>query len=188
MQLDGETLSLKEVEAFLEGDAHGRRVPITVAPGSRARVEKCRAAIERILAEGQTVYGVNTGFGRLADVSIPPHDIRALQVNLVRSHAAGVGEPFPPDVVRLALLLRANTLAKGYSGVRTQTLDAVVAAVNAGFVPRVPERGSVGASGDLAPLAHMALALMGEGEALEGARAVPAGEALLRAGLEPLVP
>src|SRR5205807_2368914 len=110
-----------------------------------------------ILARGDVVYGVNTGFGRLADVRIPREDIQALQLNLVRSHAAGVGEPLAPEIVRLALLLRANTLAKGYSGVRPRTLDAVVAAVNAGFTPRVPERGSVGASGDLAPLAHMAL-------------------------------
>lgn len=188
MQLDGESLSLKDVAAFLDGDARNAPVRIEVAPTARARVAKCRAAIEGILARGQTVYGVNTGFGRLADVRIPPQDIRALQVNLVRSHAAGVGDPLPADIVRLALLLRANTLAKGYSGVRTETLDATVAALNARFVPVVPHRGSVGASGDLAPLAHLALGLMGEGEALLDGRRVPASEALAKAALTPIVP
>jgi histidine ammonia-lyase len=188
MRVDGETLTLGDVQGFLEGDARGAPLRIEVTPEARSRVEKCRNAIEAILLRGQTVYGVNTGFGRLADVKIPPQDIRALQANLIRSHAAGVGDVLPADVVRLALVLRANTLAKGYSGVRLDTLDAVVAALNAGFVPVVPQRGSVGASGDLAPLAHMALALMGEGEAMLAGKRMPAGDALRAAGLKPLVP
>jgi histidine ammonia-lyase len=188
LTLDGDSLTLAQVASFLEGEARRAPARIDVAPGARARVARCRAAIEAILARGETVYGVNTGFGRLADVKIPPQDIRALQANLIRSHAAGVGAPLPPDLVRLAMLLRANTLAKGYSGVKVETLDAVVAALNAGFVPFVPERGSVGASGDLAPLAHMALALMGEGDALEDGRRVPARDLLARLGLVPLVP
>jgi len=188
MQLDGETLTLDRVEGFLDGDVSGARVSVDVPPSARDRVARSRRAIESILSRGDTVYGVNTGFGRLADVKIPPPDIRALQVNLIRSHATGVGSLLPPEVVRLALVLRANTLAKGYSGVRPETLDAVVAAINANFVPAVPARGSVGASGDLAPLAHVALALMGEGEALVDGRLVPAREALARSGLTPIVP
>ncbi len=188
MHLDGETLTLEQVERFLDADAHGKPISVDVLPAARVRVAKCRAAIETILSRGETVYGVNTGFGRLADVKIPPSDIRALQANLIRSHATGVGAPLDADVVRLALILRANTLAKGYSGVRTETLEAVIAAINAHFVPYVPERGSVGASGDLAPLAHMALALMGEGEALVDGRRVSAIDALARAGLKPIVP
>ena len=183
--LDGNSLTLSQVEDFLES-APGT-VRLEVAPAARVRVAQGRAVIEAILARGDVVYGVNTGFGRLADVRIPAQDIRALQANLVRSHAAGVGEPLKADVTRLAMLLRANTLAKGYSGVRPETLDAVIGAVNAGFLPCVPERGSVGASGDLAPLAHMALALMGEGEALEDGKRVPARDALSRAGLAALV-
>lgn len=188
MLLDGDSLTLDQVESFLDGEARRAAVSVEISPRARSRVQRCRDAIESILARGETVYGVNTGFGRLADVRIQPSDIRALQANLIRSHAAGVGDPLPPDIVRLALLLRANTLAKGFSGVRVETLDAVVAAINKGLVPYVPQRGSVGASGDLAPLAHVALALMGEGDALEHGRRVPAAEALARAGLSPLVP
>lgn len=188
MLLSGETLTLADVETFLDGDAASKPVRVDVSAPARERVSRCRAAIEGILSRGETVYGVNTGFGRLADVKIPPQDIRALQANLIRSHAAGVGAPLPADIVRLALVLRANTLAKGYSGVRPETLDAILAALNAGFVPVVPERGSVGASGDLAPLAHMTLALMGEGEALASGSRVPAGEALRALGLKPIVP
>ena len=184
--LDGSSLTLSQVEELLEAPIGA--LTLSVAPAAMARVAQGRAVIEAILARGDVVYGVNTGFGRLADVRIPSGDIQALQANLVRSHAAGVGNPLAPDIARLAMVLRANTLAKGYSGVRPRTLEAVVSAVNAGFVPRMPERGSVGASGDLAPLAHMALALMGEGEALVDGRAVPASEALARAGLSPLVP
>jgi histidine ammonia-lyase len=183
--LDGQSLTLAQVELFLDGPSIPR---IEVSSAARARVARGRAVIESILARGDVVYGVNTGFGRLADVRIPTQDIRALQANLIRSHAAGIGAPLAPDVTRLALVLRANTLAKGFSGVRPETLDAVVAAVNAGFLPRVPERGSVGASGDLAPLAHIALALMGEGDAIVDGRTVPAREALAMASLEPLVP
>jgi histidine ammonia-lyase len=186
--LDGDSLTLADVERFLAAEARGEVARVEIAPRARERVARGRSAIEKILERGDVVYGVNTGFGRLADVRISNDKVRELQRNLIRSHAAGVGEPFPADVVRLAMLLRANTIAKGYSGVRPETLDALVAAIDAGFAPCVPSLGSVGASGDLAPLAHMALALMGEGEALEDGRRVPASESLARRKLAPIDP
>jgi histidine ammonia-lyase len=186
--LDGDSLTLADVERFLAAEARGDVAHVEIAPRARERVARGRDAIEKILERGDVVYGVNTGFGRLADVRISTDKVRELQRNLIRSHAAGVGDPFPADVVRLAMLLRANTIAKGYSGVRPETLDALVAAIDAGFAPCVPSLGSVGASGDLAPLAHMALALMGEGEALEDGRRVPASESLARRKLAPIDP
>jgi histidine ammonia-lyase len=143
--------------------------------------------IERVVAEGRTVYGVTTGFGDLADVGIDPDQTSELQRNLVRSHAAGVGEPLPVEVVRAMLLLRANALAVGLSGVRPEVVELLVGMLNAQVHPVVPSRGSVGASGDLAPLAHLALVLIGEGEALlDDAGPGPGSEALERAGLAPV--
>ena len=124
--------------------------------------------MDRHAAGGAAVYGINTGFGALADVAIPADQLSALQLNLLRSHAAGVGEPLPVPVVRALLALRANVLAKGYSGIRVETVEALIALLNARVHPRVPARGSVGASGDLAPLAHLALVLVGEGDTLDG--------------------
>ncbi len=124
-----------------------------------------RAVIERVVASGDTVYGVTTGFGDLADVRVSPEQTATLQRNLVRSHAAGVGEPLPTEVVRAMLLLRANALAVGLSGIRPEVVDLLLGMLNAGVHPVVPSRGSVGASGDLAPLAHLALVVIGEGEA-----------------------
>ncbi len=145
-----------------------------------------RAVIERAVAEGETVYGVTTGFGDLADVRIEPGQTAELQRNLVRSHAAGVGDPLPVEVVRAMLLLRANGLAIGLSGVRPELVDLLCEMLNAGVHPVVPSRGSVGASGDLAPLAHVALVLIGEGEVEGTAGPVLGGEALRSAGLEPI--
>ncbi len=146
-----------------------------------------RAVIERLVADGATVYGVTTGFGDLADTRVDPAQTSALQRNLVRSHAAGVGDPLPDDVVRAMLLLRANALAVGLSGVRVEVVDLLVAMLNAAIHPVVPSRGSLGASGDLAPLAHVALVLIGEGEAtVDGAGPGGGAEALARAGLEPI--
>jgi histidine ammonia-lyase len=145
-----------------------------------------RAVIERAVAEGETVYGVNTGFGDLADVRIEPGQTAELQRNLVRSHAAGVGEPLPAEVVRALLLLRANGLAVGLSGVRPCLVDLLCGMLTAGVHPVVPSRGSVGASGDLAPLAHVALVLIGEGEVAAESGPIPGGEALHSAGLEPI--
>jgi histidine ammonia-lyase len=179
--LDGRTLSVADV------------VRVAREPGTRVEVEAAaretllasRRSVEAAIASGQTIYGINTGFGKLANVRIPPDRLDQLQVNLIRSHAAGVGAPLPPAVVRAIMLLRANVLLRPTSGVRPQLVDALVAMLNARIVPYVPEQGSVGASGDLAPLSHIALALMGEGRVLEGAaaRAAPAAGALAKAGL-----
>ncbi|HEU5171509.1 MAG TPA: histidine ammonia-lyase [Gemmatimonadales bacterium] len=185
-QLDGRTLSIAEVVRV----ARDPQVRVVVAPEARERLQASRRTIEAAIAGGQTMYGINTGFGKLANVRIPGDSLDQLQANLIRSHAAGVGEPLPPDVVRALMLLRANVLLRPTSGVRPQLVEALVALLDAGVVPRVPEQGSVGASGDLAPLSHVALALMGEGEvtvAGAGAAALrPAGSALADAGLAPL--
>jgi histidine ammonia-lyase len=160
--------------------------PVALDPGCRGAVEAGAAAIGAILAKGEPVYGINTGFGRLASVRIDDADLATLQHNLVLSHASGVGEPLPVPVVRLAMALKAASLAQGASGVRWETLATLMACLERGLVPVVPGQGSVGASGDLAPLAHLSAALLGVGEAwLDGER-LPAGDALGRAGIAPL--
>jgi histidine ammonia-lyase len=166
--------------------ARGRRA-VGLDPEAADRMRASRAVIERLLDEGATVYGVTTGFGDLADTRVDPGETAALQRNLVRSHAAGVGEALPDEVVRAMLLLRANALAVGLSGVRVELVELLAAMLNAAIHPVVPSRGSLGASGDLAPLAHVALVLIGEGEAtVDGAGPGPGSEALARAGLEPI--
>src|SRR5947208_6275704 len=145
-----------------------------------------REVVERSAGEGHHVYGVNTGFGRFVSRSIPPGLASERQLRLLRSHACGVGEPYPDEIVRAAMLLRANALAKGYSGARTVTVELLVECLNRGVLPYVPSRGSVGASGDLAPLAHLALPLIGEGEATFEGQRLPGAEALEQAGLEPV--
>jgi histidine ammonia-lyase len=159
---------------------------VEIAASALARVKASRELIERILAEGQTVYGVNTGFGKLSDVRIPDGSLAQLQTNLVRSHAGGVGQPLAESESRAMLLLRANVLAKGFSGCRTELVELLVNLLNAGVHPVIPEKGSVGASGDLAPLAHLALVAIGEGEAFYKGERMAGGEALRRAGLQPL--
>jgi len=166
--------------------ARGRR-RVELADDAAGRMRASRSIIERLVDDGATVYGVTTGFGDLADVRIEPPQTAELQRNLVRSHAAGVGTPLPDDVVRAMLLLRVNALAVGLSGVRVEIVDLLIAMLNAAIHPVVPSRGSLGASGDLAPLAHIALVLIGEGEAtVDGAGPGPGLEALERAGLAPL--
>ena len=166
--------------------ARGRRA-VELDAGAADRMRASRAVIERLVADGATVYGVTTGFGDLADTRVEPAETAALQRNLVRSHAAGVGEPLPDEVVRAMLVLRANALAVGLSGVRVEVVELLVAMLNAAIHPVVPSRGSLGASGDLAPLAHVALVLIGEGEAtVDGAGPGSGAEALARAGLEPI--
>lgn len=182
LSLTGEDLTPELVVEIAEDP---RRV-VKLSPAARKACRAGRKVIEGMAAGGTAVYGVNTGFGDLARVRIPPGDLDALQVNLVRSHAAGVGEPYPEPVVRGAILLRANTLAKGASGVAPELVDALLALLGSGVVPVLPTHGSLGASGDLAPLAHMALALMGEGEATYRGERLPAAEALARAGLAPI--
>src|SRR5207253_2440092 len=154
---------------------------------ARAKMRAARDLVERA-AQGATehTYGVNTGFGRFVSKSIPEELTEELQLRLLRSHACGVGEPYPDEIVRAAMVLRANALAKGYSGARVETVELLLECLNRGVLPHVPSRGSVGASGDLAPLAHLALPLIGEGEAWVDGERLPGGEALDRAGLEPL--
>ncbi|HEV2299289.1 MAG TPA: histidine ammonia-lyase [Candidatus Acidoferrales bacterium] len=158
----------------------------TIASEARARMESSRAVVERLGASKTAVYGVNTGFGALASVRIEPTQIRELQFNLVRSHACGVGAPLADDETRAMILLRANTLAKGFSGVRPVVVETLLAMLNAGVLPVIPSQGSVGASGDLAPLAHLALVVIGEGEAIYKGEKMDGGAAMKAAGIAPL--
>src|SRR5262249_50446324 len=150
------------------------------------RIGAGRLLVDRLVAEHASVYGVTTGFGELSKVRIDPADVRTLQRNLIRSHAVGAGPPLDADVVRAMLLLLQNSLRKGYSGARVELVEQCLALLDAGVVPVVPSQGSVGSSGDLAPLAHLALVLVGEGEAFLDGERLAGGEALRRAGLEPV--
>src|SRR5262245_45834644 len=179
--LNGRGLALEEVVRVARG-----REPVEIGAEVAARMRASRKVVEEALASGTAVYGVNTGFGELKNRHIAKGDLKELQRNLLRSHAAGVGEPMAVDAVRAMGLLRAESLAIGVSGVREEVVRALVALLNAGVHPIVPEQGSVGASGDLAPLAHYALVLIGEGEAEFQGHRLPGGEALGRAGLGPL--
>ena len=179
--LDGRSLTVAEVVRVARQP--GVRVAVDLA--AREVLSRSRQLVEQAVATGQTMYGINTGFGKLANVRIASDQLDQLQVNLIRSHAAGVGAPLPAAVVRAVMLLRANVLLRPTSGVRPELVDALVAMLGAGVVPLVPEQGSVGASGDLAPLSHIALALMGEGEVLKEAGSAPAKDALADARLTP---
>lgn len=209
--LDGSSLTLEQLLAIAD---RGERVAL--ADTARARVGRSRAVVDRRAQGDEPAYGINTGFGSFADVKIAPDALEALQLNLLRSHAAGLGDPLPARTVRAMMAARANVLAKGFSGIRVDTLEALIALLNAGVHPLVPSRGSVGASGDLAPLAHLALVLIGEGEVLpdddddddddqrrarrerreedalrvprvlRSSSCIPGAEALRRAGLQPV--
>ncbi len=181
--LDGNSLTLPDLIAIADDNA-----PVALAADVAARVERARAVVDRKAVGDEAVYGINTGFGALAETRIPHDALGALQLNLLRSHAAGVGDPLPVRAVRASMALRANVLAKGFSGIRRATLDALIDLLNRRVHPIVPSRGSVGASGDLAPLAHLALVLVGEGHARVGDRAemVTGREALRAAGLTPV--
>ncbi len=179
--LDGRSLSLEQMLA-----AADRAEPVGLAPEAADRVRAARGVVDALAGGDVPVYGINTGFGSFAEVKIPPASLERLQLNLLRSHAAGVGEPLPIRTVRAVMTLRANVLARGFSGIRLETLGALIAAINRGVHPVVPCRGSVGASGDLAPLAHLALVLVGEGQAWVDGRPRPGVEALRAAGLEPV--
>ena len=179
--LTGADLTIADVEAVARGDAVAR-----LDVQARARMDESRAVVERLVAAGEVVYGITTGFGDLAGTHIPPADARQLQENLLVSHAVGVGAPLPRDVVRAMLLLRANTLALGHSGCRPLVVDRILAFLEAGIHPVVPSQGSVGASGDLAPLAHLALPLIGRGEVELGGQVMPGLLALRETGIEPL--
>ena len=181
--IDGDTLSLDEIERV----AHKPGVEVILAPGAAERIHRSRAVIERVLESGRAVYGVTTGFGRLAETRISREYLRALQLNLIRSHACGVGAPLDRAETRAVTLLRANVLAKGFSGVRLPTVELLLGLLNRGVHPMIPEQGSVGASGDLAPLSHLALVLVGEGTAEVEGEILPGAEALARVGLQPIV-
>jgi histidine ammonia-lyase len=180
--LDGRSLTLAQVDRFLRGDFDR----VDVSSTARGKVRAARRFVEKLLREDRAVYGVNTGFGKLANVRIPDDQLGELQTNLIRSHSCGVGEPLPETTVRLAILLRVNSLVQGNSGVREEVVDALLGVLNSEVVPFVPSKGSVGASGDLAPLAHIALTLMGEGKAYLKSRLINARAALKKAGLSPI--
>jgi histidine ammonia-lyase len=179
VELTGDRLTIDDV-----WDVAVSRRSTALGELGRERASAARRFLESQV--GDHTYGVNTGFGRFVSETIPPEQAEELQLRLLRSHACGVGEPYPDDVVRAAMLLRANALAKGFSGARVETIELLVAALVAGLVPRVPSRGSVGASGDLAPLAHLALPLVGEGEATVGGRLLGGRAALAACGLTPI--
>ena len=181
LELDGQKLSLAQVVAVARD-----KEQVSLSSASRARVEQSRKVVEEIVAEGRTVYGVNTGFGKLSDVRIERSQLRELQLNLVRSHSCGLGSPLSEAEARALLLLRANVLAEGFSGCRPVLIESLVAMLNRGVTPVIPEKGSVGASGDLAPLAHLALTVIGEGEAFYRGERMAGAEALQRAEIAPV--
>jgi histidine ammonia-lyase len=181
MELKGEQISLVQLAAVAFGGE-----PVRVSPVARSRILASRKAIEQILERDLVVYGFNTGFGKLSDVRIPHGELRQLQLNLVRSHACGIGNPLSEAEVRAMIVLRANVLALGFSGIRCEVIELLCEMLNRRVCPVVPEKGSVGASGDLAPLAHLALSLIGEGEAFFEGQRMTGAEALRRAQLTPL--
>src|SRR5947208_2393236 len=179
--LTGNDLSCAQLDAVaLRGENNG------LAPTAVERMNASRAVVERVVASGVTAYGINTGFGKLASVRISPEQVRQLQVNLVRSHASGVGQPLNEVETRAMMLLRANALAKGLSGVRPRVVETLCQMLNAKVHPVIPSQGSVGASGDLAPLAHLAQVIIGEGRAMFQGESLSGGEAMKRAGITPL--
>jgi histidine ammonia-lyase len=181
LEIDGTNLTLRLVTAVAcDG------LPVALDPSVRTNMQAARDLVERTVAKAEPVYGVTTGFGKLKNVRIPPEDAVQLQHNLVRSHSTGVGAPLPEDAARASVLLRAHSLARGYSGVRLDVVELLLELLNRHVTPIIPCQGSVGASGDLAPLAHMALVLIGEGEAWHRGERVSGANALARADLEPL--
>jgi len=179
--VDGRTLQREVLEDVARG-----RAEVSLDPEARARMQRTRAVVEKAIASGYPVYGLNTGFGKLSEIAIAHDELATLQRNLVRSHAAGIGTPLSEPEVRAMMLLRANVLASGYAGARPELVDLLLHMLNAGVVPIVPEQGSVGASGDLAPLAHLALVLIGEGRARFRGEESNGAAILARAGLVPV--
>ena len=181
IKIDGESLTIEDVVLVARQNAK-----VIISEFAEKRVVKSRDALQKMVDAGKVIYGVNTGFGALANTKISSEEIRRLQVNLIRSHSAGVGKPLPKEVVRAAMLLRANTLAKGYSGVRLGVLETLIEMLNKHVHPIIPEKGSVGASGDLAPLSHLTLVLIGEGKAEYKGKVLSGRQAMQQAGIEPL--
>ena len=183
--LDGESLTFEQVVAVAYGKPGEPRV--VLSDGAKANVARSAAAVQTLLDRGEIAYGITTGFGAFKDKLISREDVETLQRNIVVSHAVGVGDPFDAATTRAIMLIRANTLARGFSGIRPATLELILECLNCGVHPQIPEKGSLGASGDLAPLAHFACVLIGEGEAEIGGEIVTGKEALERAGLSPIV-
>ena len=180
--IDGNSLSFEQLEQIAVASA-----PIELSSDSRKNVQFCREYVDKLISENQLVYGLTTGFGKFSTVTIPPENIAELQLNLIRSHAVSVGDPYSIEITRAIMLLRINVLAKGFSGIRCQTLQALIDMLNRGVHPIIPMRGSVGASGDLSPLSHLALVLLGEGEALYQGKKMSGMEAMQAAGITPVV-
>lgn len=183
LEINGNSLSFDELRQVVY-----ERREVTLAAMARTKVAAAREVVDKLLRENRVAYAINTGVGKLSDVHIEPAQNRQLQVNLIRSHSAGVGEPLTQEETRAMMLLRANSLAKGFSGVRAEVIDLICAMLNHGVHAVVPSQGSVGASGDLAPLAHLALAMIGEGEVWAEKGRAPAAEALKRSAIKPLIP
>jgi len=179
--VDGENLTVDDVVAVAREGAE-----VETPRKAKEKVAKCRRFLEEAVKEKRVVYGVTTGFGALSTVLIPPENVKKLQANLIRSHSAGVGKPLEKEATRALMLLRANTLAKGNSGIKLQTLETLIQMINKAVHPVIPEKGSVGASGDLAPLAHMALVVIGEGEAEYQGKRMSGKEAMKKAGITPV--
>ena len=179
--IDGENLTINEIVNVARNHAK-----VTLSPKAKEKIQHSRHVLEQLIKGKKTIYGVTTGFGAFGNVNIPAESIRELQLNLIRSHSVGVGKPSSTEAVRAMMLLRAHTLAKGYSGIRLETLETLIDMLNKGVHPVVPEQGSVGASGDLAPLSHMTLAMMGEGEAEYQGERLSGKQALARAGIQPV--
>jgi len=182
--LDGDNLTIEQVIAVAYGEPNNPRV--VIGENAQKLVTRAADAVQKLLADGVIAYGITTGFGAFKDKLIPPEDVELLQYNIIVSHAVGIGDPFDIPTTRAIMLIRANTLAKGYSGIRLSTLQLLVDMLNAGVHPIIPEKGSLGASGDLAPLAHMALPLIGEGEAIYRGEKLDGKTAMSRAGLNPI--
>jgi len=181
IKIDGDNFTLEQLYAIV-----GEGTEVEINADSRKRMEASRSVVERLIESDAAVYGVNTGFGKMASVRISREQIRQLQVNLVRSHACGVGAPLSESETRAMLALRANAIAKGYSGVRPVVAETLCAMLNKGVHPVIPSQGSVGASGDLAPLAHLALVVIGEGEAILDGRSISGGKAMRAAAIAPV--
>src|SRR5205814_1554578 len=182
MELNGQALTLTDIATVaLDGEA------VEISSLAQPRILASRRVVEEIIARDAVVYGVTTGFGKLSDVRIPRDALAELQLNLVRSHACGIGDPLSEPEVRAMMLLRANVLALGFSGIRLEVIEMLCQMLNQRVCPVIPEKGSVGASGDLAPLAHLALSLIGEGESFFQGQRLEGREALRRAGLKPVL-
>ncbi len=181
LELSGQALTLEQIASVSD-----QKLRVVLSETARVRVQRSREVIEELLRQGRVVYGVNTGFGKLSDVHIPPSELELLQLNLVRSHACGIGKPLGEAETRAMMLLRANVLARGNSGCRVQVIETLLEMLERGVYPVIPEKGSVGASGDLAPLAHLALSMIGEGESWFGGERLPGEDALRRAEIAPV--